>query len=73
MSRDRKPVDKPNLNPLTPSEELAQSIAAVLIEDELISEDDGEKIRAGLATGKLTAAIWRLVLENQLDGGRRGK
>ena len=73
MSRERAPADESVLNPVTPSEELAQSIVAALVEDSLISQVDGETIRAALATGKLTAATWRLVLENQLDGDRRGK
>lgn len=50
-----------------PAEVLAQKVIAALVDASLVSESDGESIRADLATGKVDAARWKLVIENQLE------
>lgn len=50
-----------------PPEVLAQKVIAALVEASLISESDGESIRADLAAGKVDAARWKHVIENQLE------
>lgn len=60
-------VDQASARELPPAEALAQKVVAALVEASLVSEDDGESIRADLASGKLDAARWKLVIENQLE------
>lgn len=50
-----------------PAEVLTQTVIAALVEASLISESDGESIRADLAAGKVDAARWKHVIENQLE------
>jgi hypothetical protein len=50
-----------------PAEALAQKVIAALVDASLISEGDGDSIRADLAVGKVDAARWKLVIENQLE------
>ena len=46
---------------------LAQKVIEALVADRLVSEADGAGIVADLAAGKVDAAKWKLVLENQLE------
>lgn len=60
-------VEQASTQELPPAAALAQKVIAALVEASLVSEDDGESIRTGLAAGKLDAARWKLVIENQLE------
>lgn len=50
-----------------PADALAKKIVAALVNAGLVSGADGESIRADLAAGRVDAARWRLVIENQLE------
>ena len=52
---------------LPPAEALAHEVIAALVEASLVSEGDGESIRADLSSGKLDATRWKLMIENQLE------
>ncbi len=50
-----------------PADALAQRVVAALVDAGLVSGPDGESIRADLAAGRVDAAQWRIVIENQLE------
>lgn len=47
----------------TPSEKLAAKIAERLVAEKLVTAEDGQKLQAKLAAGKLTQEDWRLPIE----------
>jgi hypothetical protein len=51
----------------SPNEELAKKVITCLIDEDLMSAADGERIRLALTTGKLSGADWKLAFENHLE------
>lgn len=47
----------------TPSEQLAAKIIERLIAEKLVSANDGKKLAAKMAAGKLRSEDWRLPIE----------
>lgn len=60
-------VERASTQEIAPAAALAQKVISALVEASLVSEDDGESIRAALALGKVDAARWKLVIENQIE------
>jgi hypothetical protein len=68
LSKDSsQDVDSAESSDSGPADALARKVVAALVGQSLVSEDDGESIRADLAAGSLDTAGWKLVLENQLE------
>jgi len=68
LSKDSsQDVDSVESSDSGPADALARKVVAALVGQSLVSEDDGESIRADLAAGSLDTAGWKLVLENQLE------
>ena len=51
---------------ITASEQLAGKIIQRLIDEELLSADDGKKLVPKMATGKVRAEDWRLAVEKSV-------
>ena len=51
----------------TPSEELAEIVSSALLGSGLILEKDAPYITPEIASGKLKAEDWRLLIEKALD------
>lgn len=52
-----------------PSEQLAERILQVLVDNRLVLANDAGKIAGSLANGKLRAEDWRLYIEKAIEEG----
>ena len=57
------------ITPQTPSEQLAEKILVALEAAKFVLPADTKKIANNLASGKLRAEDWRLVIEKAIDKG----
>lgn len=53
----------------TPSEVLAERVVQAFVNRNLVLEDDANKMKVNLATGKLKDQDWRLLIEKAIDKG----
>lgn len=51
---------------ITASEQLAERIIQRLVDEKLLSANDGKKLVPKMATGKVRAEDWRLAVEKSL-------
>jgi hypothetical protein len=50
----------------SPSEELVEGVAPLLVENKFFLPDDAEKYKANIATGSMKAEDWLLAVEKAL-------
>lgn len=60
-------MSKSDAQTKTPSELLAAKVAEVLVEKAVITKTDAQKFTQSLASGKLKAEDWRVLVEKAID------
>ncbi|HFD88027.1 MAG TPA: hypothetical protein ENJ35_10175 [Gammaproteobacteria bacterium] len=60
-------------NTKTPSEELTDKIVKALGKEGLLKEDDLQGMAPTIASGKVKAEDWRVMVEKAIDRGKGGE